>query len=724
MAEGRYRLDELGWLQFQELCAAAVAEDTGIGEESWTGTADSRRDTVLPGGVPGLLTGPTLASVLWLRHQIPAKRRRAACLGRVDGVRDAFQARARDGTRAVSVLLMTNAAHVLDEGMLPAMLGDLVDPAAVAVLGTTELSGGLDASPGLRRRMPATLGTTDVSRLVPEKAGAASSFDRAAAEELARVFVATRSYRRAVGSLERHGFVVLTGPPEVGKTAIAQMLALVQLTDGWEAHDCRHPDELFSRYRASVPQIFLADDAFGSTEYRPDAAERWARELDRVLARMDETHWLVWTSRPAPLAAGLRRVHRERGLERFPDPGSVQVDASRLGVEEKVLILFRHARAAGLDPDRRRFVQDHGEGIVAHRYFTPERIRRLARGLQGASLDGTWWDDALRHPTEAMSSSLAALEDEHRDLLVALLDAPPSWVSERDLTRALRRHHPGGLTHAPHELIDRLADHFLRVNDGGIGWVHPSWRDLVIRDIAGDPPGRSRFLRVAGIDGVELAVSVGGGARGQRNLPLAVDDADWDVLTTRTLELARELDSEGVARLLRAVTEAARHAHGDWRRREAAVLTREALEATLPRLEESELSLPLLEAWLEAAEVLSDEAPEPPRFTHAWARLLPAGPFDDPEEVARASDWLALADILERYLPLDLYDLGFPDRYEDLLNAMSASGDPRLTQLARGRAGVTGWAPYEPDDERDMAPEPDPLPTGPVSVASVLRDLG
>ena len=32
------------------------------------------------------------------------------------------------------------------------------------------------------------------------------------------------------------------------------------------------------------PQVFVADDAFGSTEYRPDAAERWARELGRMLA--------------------------------------------------------------------------------------------------------------------------------------------------------------------------------------------------------------------------------------------------------------------------------------------------------------------------------------------------------------------------------------------------------------------------------------------------------
>ncbi|MEA2468001.1 MAG: hypothetical protein QOJ57_2127, partial [Thermoleophilaceae bacterium] len=442
MPGGAYRLDELGWLQFQELCAAVVEQDTGRGEASWRGTADARRDALVPDGLPGRLKGPTLASVIWLRHQIPPERRRAACLGLLDGVRDGFQARARDGTRPASLLLMANAADLLDDEMLLGMVSDLVP--AVAVVGIPELSERLDESPELRRRFPAALGTTDLARLLPAPARAASSFDRRAAHALAPVFVATRAYQRAAASLESHGFVVLTGPPEVGKTAIAQMLALVQVTDGWEAHDCRDPDELLGHYRAGAPQIFLADDAFGSTEYRPDTAERWARELDRVLARMDETHWLVWTSRPAPLAAGLRRVHRERGLERFPDPGSVQVDASRLSVEEKVLILFRHARAAGLDPDQRRFVQVTGDAIVAHRYFTPERVRRLVGEIGGSvPRDRDWLDDALRDPTAAMRTSLAALDDEHRDLLVALLDAPPSWVSERELAHALRSHHPG-----------------------------------------------------------------------------------------------------------------------------------------------------------------------------------------------------------------------------------------------------------------------------------------
>jgi hypothetical protein len=62
-----------------------------------------------------------------------------------------------------------------------------------------------------------------------------------------------------------------------------------------------------------------------------------------------------------------------------------------------------------------------------------------------------------------MTASLNALADEHRDLLIALLDTPPGAVAERELVASLRRHHDGSLSHPPRELVERLADHFLRV---------------------------------------------------------------------------------------------------------------------------------------------------------------------------------------------------------------------------------------------------------------------
>ncbi len=147
----------------------------------------------------------------------------------------------------------------------------------VRVLGRTEIGHRLDARPELRRALPSVLGLRGLAELIDPDVAARSSLDREAATELATVFVPTRAYRRALGVLESYRFAVLTGPPEMGKTAIARMIALAQLTDGREAHECNRPQEILQVFDATRPQVFVADDAFGSTEYRPDAAERFGR---------------------------------------------------------------------------------------------------------------------------------------------------------------------------------------------------------------------------------------------------------------------------------------------------------------------------------------------------------------------------------------------------------------------------------------------------------------
>jgi len=120
-----------------------------------------------------------------------------------------------------------------------------------------------------------------------------------------------------------------------------------------------------------------------------------------------------------------------------------------------------------------RVLQAEGRTIVEHPHFTPERIRRFVAGRLPELATGDRArrridlldaiEGELERPTAAMATSFGALEPEHRAVLVAMLDAPGPPVHERDLTHALRRHHPGGLSHPPVELVDRLADHFVRV---------------------------------------------------------------------------------------------------------------------------------------------------------------------------------------------------------------------------------------------------------------------
>jgi len=458
-----YDLDRLGWLQFEQLCATVLELEAGIPAGTWAGAADRCRAVLCDRAISGPLAprrmrAPVLVQCAWLRPEHRGEDLARALAALTAGWQKELAA-------ASSWLVLTNATpetvdvvkvslEQLPAGHPPLTLAP---PALIAAR--------LEARAELRRTMPSVLGLRKLDGLIDPGVAARSTLDREAATELARVFVPTMAYRRALAVLAAHSFTVLSGPPEMGKTAIARIVALAQLTDGWEAHECIAPEAVLAAFDPARPQVFVADDAFGSTEYRPDAAETWARGMERILRLLDERHWLIWTSRPAPLHAALRRHHRERGAERFPAPAEVLVDAGALDVVEKTLILFRHAKAADLSPGMRHHVRLWGAEIVAHRHFTPERIRRLVARLPALdeSEVAAAVDQELSRASEAMVTSFAALAPEHRDLLIAMLDTPRGPVAERELVAALRRHHDGALPRQPAELVDRLSDHFLRV---------------------------------------------------------------------------------------------------------------------------------------------------------------------------------------------------------------------------------------------------------------------
>src|SRR4051794_14360162 len=644
---------------------------------------------------------------------------------------------------------------------------DVPDHAADWVLDRSWLAAALERSGELRLAHPSALGLREGG---PPISRPTASFDRAAAAALARVFVPVRAHALALRALRTHRFAVLTGPPEMGKTAIARMVALALATDGWEAHECIRPEQVHEAWRADRPQVFVADDAFGSTEYRPDAGERWAREMERLLRALDDRHWLVWASRPAPLHAALDRIHRERGAERCPRPAQVVVDASALDRAEKALILLRHAKVAGVSGTAiADLVRGHGDTIVEDPHFTPERIRRLAAGrlmrldadprsrvvvseLESAGEPAfehavqAALRDALREPTEAMAASFRALDDDHRAVLVALLDCPPGPVAERDLAAAARRHTEGGLPRAPAELMDRLADHFLRVHDAKVSWVHPSWRDLVIDQLVLDRAARRRFVAHAELDGVLLAVAVAGGRAGERVFPLLADDGDWDLVGDRVAALAREVDDHDALRLLAALETALGTPAGVSARDELRALAGVALRTLRRRLDRAPEPPPvaMLAAWLALADRAPGESEDPAAIERTWFALMPGTePPATDDDLRAADDWLWLVEGLGAYRGGELRRLGFPQRHAPRGRAPVVAGE------AGGGGGAAGQAPRESLHRRLLAlPVPHPLvraradtqpdpgwpaapPRGPLlgplvedsTVARILRDL-
>jgi hypothetical protein len=275
--------------------------------------------------------------------------------------------------------------------------------------------------------------------------------------------------------------------------------------------------------------------------------------------------------------------------------------------------------------------------------------------------------------------------------LIALLDAPAGLIDERELASTVRRHHPGGLSRPPGILIDRLSDHFVRVTSLGVGWVHPSWRDLVIDELRNHDDERQRFLRACGVHGAMLALSREGGASGERSLPLLIGDADWDALGDRIATLLRELDDHDVAHLLVAVRRSLAARLAPAALAEARSLAEYVLNATRRAWDArpAPLSLTLLEAWYRLAERLGAEVPAP-RVEPTWSGLCPVPQLvaSDPAELARADEWLALARLLARHEPALLEQLGFPERHGALLEKLIAAAGTLVGEGAEGRTSL------------------------------------
>jgi hypothetical protein len=263
-------------------------------------------------------------------------------------------------------------------------------------------------------------------------------------------------------------------------------------------------------------------------------------------------------------------------------------------------------------------------------------------------------------------------------------------IDERELAAVVRRHHAGGLTRPVGELIDRLTDHFLRVTPLGIGWVHPSWRDLVIDELREDPDARRRFLSVSGVDGLTLAVSGAGGSTGERALPLLIDDADWDELGDRLHQLRPELEDRELARVLLALSGAIAAVTDARQALELDNLAANVLRTTRRAWDERRGAVPvfLLEAWYAVNACLTQPVARP-QLAPTWVELHPGGLLlerPDPAELARTDEWLELAEMLRRYDLSALERFGFFTRDRDLLERLivtltRASDDDELRPL-------------------------------------------
>jgi hypothetical protein len=709
MAEIRYRLDDLGWFQFEWLVQSLLKARIALGIESWGGAhSDHGRDAYFDGPLAFPSDEPRDGAFLFQAKFVAsanaagAKPFRAVSQAvRKESMR--IKKRIADGEweDIKHYTLITNAPLSADDRLSTAsVIREVLGHAGITIWSGNDVCDILDHRPELRRSFPQLLSLRDLNALLAEAVNKEvierSRSALAASVDYVSTFVPTAAYDRAWTVLREHSFAVLHGPAEMGKTAIAWMVAVSQLSNGWEALVCHSPDDFFKSVEQDRRQIFVADDAFGRTEYDPSAVNRWEKDLHYVLQRVDSKHWLVWTSRKHLLERARQSMDLQGNAGKFPNPGAVLIDAGKLSTTERALILYRHAKHSVASDAGRVVVKSQALKIVQNPNFTPERIKGFVTERLPALLDHSGAltvdpqriesevTEAINNPTKRMRMSFKALDRPHKYLLLAMLEAG-SWPQILDVKRIYESYPTAQQGAAFDQVLDQLNEAFAKVvGNGYISWIHPSYRDLVIDELYADSDLRKLFLKRATRGGIALAVSRLGGPKGERQLPLLRDDDDWKVVESRAIELVSQGPSSEIADLLTSLTfSAGSHAAAVERDRLVAVIgsvchaTRERWNANRQAFNAAELK-----AYADAS-VLLARLPELPDLTCSWNQHADDA-FSMGIEALRPNvdaiqAWIDLAVEIERTEPRFLVKAQFPAGYVDQIDRLL---DAAKTELA------------------------------------------
>ncbi len=733
----RYGLDDLGCYQFEKLAQSALKAAAGLAVESWGNRSDLGRDAYSTGPLrfPDTrveLPGPFIFQVKFVEGANAAGAKPdAAVLSSVS--KEITQIKKRishdEWQCPRHYTFLTNApVKSSTREKIRAALQNALPSTQILIWGGDDVCDILDLNPRVARAFPQLLSIRDLDALISFALKKQSRERSCAAIEVARelvpVFAPTASYDRAWNVLQKHHFAVLEGPPEVGKSAIAWMIGLTQSAIGWESIVCSTPGTFFETFEPNLNQVFIADDAFGRTEYDPTRTSKWESDLDLILHRVDKRHWLIWTSRKHILERACQRMDAQGRARSFPDPASVLIDVQTFSMEEKAVILFRHAKAAGLEPQAKEIIRKGAQNIVSDVEFTPERIRRfvdeglpaLARAVASKSMKieqvSLSIKEMLRNPTKQMRLTFQNLPRAYKWLLVALLE-----ISETELMMAtfsggnldkLKKLYEGycpDLDHEPFEtVVEHLTEAFVKARHSLLGrptvdWIHPSYRDLVIDELVQDAQLRTTFLKRASLEGIKLAISDTGGKSGERRLPFIRSAESWDVLRARSLSLA-EIENKQ-RELLQALSNAASQETAPDNKRRWDRLLRAVCNVVKESWDSQQKVLRAadLRAFGQARGGL-DPMPTLPNLDTTWETLAELfrestryepfdfEPFDELTDFAEA-----VKEVLPEYLSLK----GFPDDYEAeiatvFLGARSEvennhdSSDPDSLRAFAGRA--------------------------------------